>query len=594
MKNLKIMFLIMISWIGTLYGMESSLSIYAQPITALAVSDNGHYWVAGFYSGQIILVNAVTQRGVVYGEDIKVAVSAIAIGDYIIVGYEDGRVQVFDLNLKEIYNLTPHDRAISKIVVDGTAVVTYDDTGSFRIWDLSTGKCLFDVRDCGCFSAIAVSYATKKLYMADCYMITEWDFSEHGSEDISPRNRFLSGYRNPILSLVIQNDKLWSISASGSLRLWDIPSRDCLQRHDVGLCAECIKIDPCQQNIVIVFNDHIAIYDLETGYFLEQIKIPEHQGGKIALGGNILVTGNYLNSIDVVRYTCNSVLIKNELDYPIRRIILLDKHGRPYTGATDCASHAHKMIKLPRIDDLCAWYINFHYHGMNLKVGLGKNLQRIREILFAYRLKNGDLLALITRWREKKNGWAAADTSVSFDGIRDSEPSCEDDLHMLFFTIGKAISRITLTDYKKNVVAGKQNKDLPSLWNMEGIHRYPPYQLQVHAHDGWQYSWEVPYLLKGVDGMLLLPDWRGVVAEPSRAVNGPYEIQRHMSFKSFSAEPRDIYSAIRPMRTRSLSMPAMYVTEHKKGKNNPKKPRLVLYDEVSGQEWVVPGCRTII
>lgn len=141
---------------------------------------------------------------------------------------------------------------------------------------------------------------------------------------------------------------------------------------------------------------------------------------------------------------------------------------------------------------------------------------------------------------------------------------------------------------------------MQSQWNIVKSRHYAPYELRVQAKDDTQYLWLIPFLFNRIEAMLSLPEEYHSTIEKTTdhafsddSYAGMLPVRRRSQSASSMRVIGDSFSVILPVRARSRGAPGMCVRKEQ-ALNISGKPIFSLYEEISAQEYRVPGCRIII
>jgi WD40 repeat protein len=546
-----------------LEGMENNSISYefAGCITAFAVARDGCSLVVGLDTGQVTLLKIETGEQISYCGH-RAPVSALAMGSYIAIGYETGELYVLDGQMQELHDLAKHEKAIKKIVIDGTCMATLDNEYA-KIWDLFTGRCTAILAFKQPVQSVALSNQYQKLFAAVGCSIFGYDFSK--SEGFKPLER----HSGTIVSLSIADGLMFSASDNGSVCVWNLSLHECIKKYYIEKNIEAIKVDSDRRILVVVYKDSAVAWDYKTGMMLDKITMSQHMPGMIAIGCDKIISCSDKSIVTIHKiadYTF-SLIIRNELNEPIENFELLGCEQRSLTAFFSFQPHEHKRVSISSVDSFRDWYIRFMCNGETVITKIDKPLVPLKEIVLTYNIINGAILASIEPGGAKKRFLQL------FYQKNFPIPSDKDDLELPILAVGKPIKKITLTDSKGGIVNAKRNFFMQAQWNIMKAHHYAPYELCVQAKDGTRYQWHIPFLFNGIEAMLSLPE----------------EYHATMKKKTFRAFSDDSCSGIQSVRTRSLSAPCMRVVEEKV-LNISRKPVFSLYKEVSAQEYRVPGC----
>lgn len=200
------------------------------------------------------------------GDAVLSAVSAMADGGQVLLGYQDGRLQLWDTRTgRRLRALSGHDKMIrfTQIAPDGgTAVSAADD--AVRVWDLRDSKCVLTIPVRGRRSvpdSVCMSFATGNFVVTDAYRKSMRLWNTYGetvcafegqpemviTAEFTPDGRFifagdmdgsitvwdsetgrnirtLAGHHNPVRDIRFTPDGCYALSGSidGNTRLWEL------------------------------------------------------------------------------------------------------------------------------------------------------------------------------------------------------------------------------------------------------------------------------------------------------------------------------------------------------------------------------------
>ena len=231
----------------------------------------------------------------------------------LISGSRDKTVRIWDIeNGKELRRLKRHTREISALAVtpDGKKILSGDEEGIIKIWDIESGKELHAIKGHGHgVTSLAVTPDGKKIISKGEDTIRVWDIEilelhvmnsqdqtitpskiNHDNKNLRSTiskifkiennvNKKTFSYRrdtNRTFQFMItpDNEKRFSLSNKGTIKIWDIESGKELRRlKGHNDFVNCIAVTPDSKKLISGFNDGtIKIWDIESGKELRRLK----------------------------------------------------------------------------------------------------------------------------------------------------------------------------------------------------------------------------------------------------------------------------------------------------------------------------------
>ena len=196
-----------------------------------------------------------------------------------------------------INTFTGHESGIKSISVspEGNLVITGSYDGTFKIWDISTGKCIYTNRERLISnmtpSCVITSDGDKALTTSRENTLSLWELNT--GQEIKK----FKGHTKQIMSLAISSDSRLAISggSDGSIRLWDIESGECIWSETPHMeSIETIAIS--QDNTLFITADgaSLKLWDLDKRDLIREIPVRGFMSilGAISPDNRFILTGS--------------------------------------------------------------------------------------------------------------------------------------------------------------------------------------------------------------------------------------------------------------------------------------------------------------
>ena len=63
--------------------------------------------------------------------------------DLLIAGYDDGSIEIFDLNGKNLNSFKAHEKVITNLCLDNSRLISLSEDNSIKIFNIDLGECIY-------------------------------------------------------------------------------------------------------------------------------------------------------------------------------------------------------------------------------------------------------------------------------------------------------------------------------------------------------------------------------------------------------------------------------------------------------------------
>lgn len=249
------------------------LGEYPSIIYSIAISYNGRFVATGMYNGDINVWDTTknidqdnADRLYVlpgHAEPFKsdnVRSIAISNDDLILVGgYEDSSARIWDIESgKILYELRGHTGPVNKVAISekNNSIVTASDDGDVRIWNAKTGELLFLLHGhAGPIKDMAID--KKEEFIATCsadHTVRIWNIKS------GECTRVLEGHTDAVVALTISDDSKFVLTGGHDSKacVWDVKTGHCFPIFIAPSAVNAVAISSDNQFIVTGCSDHSA------------------------------------------------------------------------------------------------------------------------------------------------------------------------------------------------------------------------------------------------------------------------------------------------------------------------------------------------
>ena len=198
-------------------------------------------------------------------------------GTRIAIGDADGHIRLFDSSGRPQGECVGHTAAVNAICFapDGAQLASASVDGTVRVWRASDGAPLAVARGERPANAVAWTGSTTLVSGGDDKLLRVWRF-DADSETPLEQTREVSGHEGAITSLAPvpnQSDEVFSGSADGTARLWDLKSGKELRRLSHGGPISAVAVRPDGKRFATAGSNNIArLWDAADGKALAEMR----------------------------------------------------------------------------------------------------------------------------------------------------------------------------------------------------------------------------------------------------------------------------------------------------------------------------------
>ena len=117
----------------------NSINLIKNPTTLATKLDSNDVYV-GFEDGSIM---AYPSQNAFDGK-VNASVRKIIVKyDLLIAGYDDGSIEIFDLNGKNLNSFKAHEKAITNLCLDNSRLISLSEDNSIKIFNIDLGECIY-------------------------------------------------------------------------------------------------------------------------------------------------------------------------------------------------------------------------------------------------------------------------------------------------------------------------------------------------------------------------------------------------------------------------------------------------------------------
>lgn len=470
---------------------------YKRPITALAASDDGVLCVAGFAQGTVVLQNIEKNECVQY-DGLDSSVTSLAVGNYVVIGYECGNLSVLDTKMRELQNLNGHSGAIGKMALDGNTLITVSGS-DVKVWNIASGDLITEKNFTAPVGAVSVSEFNGFCFVAigcDVYCL------KLESNDLVAE---FHGHEMPVVALVSKGSILVSGSSDGVVCLSDTISGS-VKKIDVVSGLQLLGASNC---VLLAFSgDTCRAYNW-SGTLLDSAQLLLSDSQIVATGGNRVFCGDSAGNFCIKRLADYKVPVSlyNFTDRQVENISIFDYYKCCCNKPVSCESYGHVQSRISCLDALRNGFLRFTYGDKTLCYTLKGLLVGLREVAIAFDIVSGDLVLQAEHC--PVGGERKEPQFFSYAWKKFPAYMADRCLKLPIYTIGKAFKSIILSNNKGEEFVAKKDKALGSLWKVKVLHPLAP-RAETHydfraTTDNATYRWQVPFLCEQTELLLSVP-----------------------------------------------------------------------------------------
>jgi WD40 repeat protein len=273
------------------------------PVSALAISSNGNFFVLGDSDGAIQIWDSLNRRQIITCQYHADSVRSVAISNdsnWFISGSYDNTIKRWDINTgKSLDTYFGHIDSVYAVAIspDGSWLLSGSGDKTLKRWDTKTGECLNTYTGHQHFVyAVAISPDGSWLLSGSGdKTLKRWD-----TKTGECLNTY-TAHQYSVRSIAISPDGSWLLSGSGDIKRWDTKTGECLNtytghQHSV----RSIVISPDVRWIISGGEDYtLKQWDIDTGECIHTYIGHQHSVRSIAISpdGSWLLSGGRDNTI---------------------------------------------------------------------------------------------------------------------------------------------------------------------------------------------------------------------------------------------------------------------------------------------------------
>ncbi|KAI0181081.1 WD domain-containing protein [Hypoxylon sp. FL1284] len=227
-------------------------------------------------------------------QDGRVVTSLHLTPKYIVVALDNARIHIFDREGNALRTLQGHIMGVWAMVPWEDILVSGGCDRDVRVWDMSTGKCLYTLRGhTSTVRCLKMSDANTAISGSRDTTLRVWDIRQGICRNV------LVGHQASVRCLEIKGDIVVSGSYDATAKIWSISEGRCL--HTLTGHFSQIYAIAFDGNRVVTgsLDTSVRVWDAHTGEAIAVLQGHTSLVGQLQLRGNTLVTGGSDGSVRV-------------------------------------------------------------------------------------------------------------------------------------------------------------------------------------------------------------------------------------------------------------------------------------------------------
>jgi WD40 repeat protein len=347
---------------------NASLSNVFGPVSALAISSNGNFFVVGDSDGAIQIWDSLNRRQIITCQYHADSVRAVAISndsDWFISSSYDNTIKRWDVNTgKCLHTYVGHINSVYAVAIspNGRWLISGSGDNTIKHWDVNTGKCLHTyVGHINSVYAVAISHDGHWLISGSGdNTIKRWDVNT--GECIHT----YVGHQYSVRSVAISPDGSWLISSSEdcTLKRWNVNTGECIHTY-VGHqhSVRSVAISPDGSWLISSSEDcTLKRWDVNTGECIHTYVGHQHSVRSVAISpdGSWLLSGGRDNTLKYWN-TSNYQCLYTQTGYGclVRSIAISPDGDSLFSGGDD-----HTLKRWDISTGKCRHRYNGHKHSV--------------------------------------------------------------------------------------------------------------------------------------------------------------------------------------------------------------------------------------